>query len=382
MTLRFLVGADVPPDPDSGAAGTVFQTNAALRALGCDVDAIWTADLGRRIRHGNLHYALELPRAYRREVARRLSVQRYDVVMLSQPHAYLAGEYIKRHHPGVLFYNRTHGWEGQYEEAVRMHLRGEPGDYALRKLLRGGMRRVLERHQHRVIQVADTIVSGSSEVAGYLYRNYGYPQDRVAVLPHGVPDVFVATPPAPDDARWRKVLYVGQFAPFKAPQVAAEVFNRLLDGHPDVQGGWVCDTRDHARVRAMLSPRIQSRMTLYPWMSQDALIKVYDEHGIFVFTSFYEGFGKTPFEAMARGLAVVSTRVGGMADIIRPGESGFLVAPADAGAMVNIAGNLLADTDLARTTGLRARAVASTLTWKNHAQGLLAWVERRKHGQA
>ncbi len=62
--LRILVGADVPPDLNPGASGTVLQTNLALRELGHHVDEIWADDLGRRIRHGNLHYAFELPRAY------------------------------------------------------------------------------------------------------------------------------------------------------------------------------------------------------------------------------------------------------------------------------------------------------------------------------
>ena len=45
--MKILVGADVPPDPNSGAAGTVYQTNAALRELGHDVDEIWANDIGR-----------------------------------------------------------------------------------------------------------------------------------------------------------------------------------------------------------------------------------------------------------------------------------------------------------------------------------------------
>ena len=84
--LRILVGADVPPDPNAGASGTVWQMNQALRRLGHHVDEIWQHDLGRRIRHGNLHYVLELPRTYRREVRKRLQDQEYDVIELSQPH--------------------------------------------------------------------------------------------------------------------------------------------------------------------------------------------------------------------------------------------------------------------------------------------------------
>ena len=42
--LRILVGADVSPDPNAGASGTVWQMNEALRRRGNQVDEIWAED--------------------------------------------------------------------------------------------------------------------------------------------------------------------------------------------------------------------------------------------------------------------------------------------------------------------------------------------------
>ncbi len=377
--MRFLVGADVPPDPDSGAAGTVYQTNAALRMLGCDVEEIWAADLGRRVRHGNLHYALELPLSYRREVARRIGKRAFDVVMLSQPHAYLAGELIRRRYPDVLFFNRTHGWEGQFHEAMRRYFPGDPNVSRVKSLARRAMENILNRHQDRVVKVADGIVAGCSEVADYLERKYGFLRERVAVLPHGIPDPFIHTPLPTDDTRWRKLLYVGQYSAFKAPEIVARVFCNVLQEHPDVQAGWVSDSRDHDRIRSLLDPGIVDRVTLFPWMPQESLIRIYDAHGIFVFPSYYEGFGKAPFEAMARGLAVVSSRVGGMPDLIRSGDNGFLVEPGDRDGFSAMVRSLLAQQGKARDTGRKARETAGQLTWSNVARGLVNFAERMKH---
>ena len=63
------------------------------------------------------------------------------------------------------------------------------------------------------------------------------------------------------------------------------------------------------------------------------LVQVYDRHGVFLFPSFFEGFGKAFLEAMSRGLVVIASDVGGMHDLIRDGENGFLVAPGDAAAL-------------------------------------------------
>ena len=73
--MKILFMADVPPDPDSGAAGTELRTIAALRQLGHEVHAVWNHDMRRRIRHGNLHYALELPLEYRAAIKSALADQ-------------------------------------------------------------------------------------------------------------------------------------------------------------------------------------------------------------------------------------------------------------------------------------------------------------------
>jgi len=110
MTLRILMMADVPPDPNRGAAGTEVQTARALREAGHEVDTLWAADLGRRIQHGNLHLLLELPRAYERAALRALEAKRYDVLHVNQPHGFRAARAVHRRHPGVAFLHRSHGF--------------------------------------------------------------------------------------------------------------------------------------------------------------------------------------------------------------------------------------------------------------------------------
>src|SRR2546426_12134532 len=83
--LRILLMADVPRDPNAGAAGTEVQTSEALQRLGHEVDEVWAPRLGRRIAHGNLHYLIELPRAYRREMKRARPPKRYDGIHLQPP---------------------------------------------------------------------------------------------------------------------------------------------------------------------------------------------------------------------------------------------------------------------------------------------------------
>ncbi len=377
--MRFLVGSDYARDPNAGAAGTIYWTNQALRELGHEVDEFWASDLPRRIRHGNLHYLLELPGAFRREVAARCRHRAYDAVVLDQPHAFLAGDDLQARHPDILFLNRTQGWEAQADEAMRaLPPAGTPRSGPLRGLAQDTMRRLLARHQDRVVACADGILAGCSPIPDYLERRYGYPRERVAVIPYGVTNEFIRRPPVADPSRWRRILHVAQFAPFKAPEIVVATFSRILRERPDVQADWVCDVRHHGQVRERFAPELRDRVRLHPWADQSELVALYDACGIFLFPSHYEGFGKTPFEAMARGLAVVATRVGGLVDLVRDGENGYLCAPGDAEGLYRRVAQLLDAPAQAAQLGAQARRDAAQLTWPNHARALVEFAARRQ----
>lgn len=376
--MKFLVGADYPRDPDSGAGGTVYHSIQGLREIGCEVDEIWSDDLGRRLRHGNLHYWLELPRAFRRAVAARCARREYDVVLLSQPHAYAAGRYLQRTCPRTLFLNRSHGWEGAVDEVLRrLAARGLAPVPALRGWLQRRMRARLARHQDRVVASADGMVVGSALIARFLKERYAYPADRIGIIPHGIQADYLARElPPPDPARGKKILYVGQFTVIKGPEQVAQVLNAVLGRRPEAAAGWVCAAVHHEAVRRLLEAGVRDRVQLYPWMDQNRLMAVYDEYGLFLFPSWYEGCAKAPVEAMSRGLAVVASRVGGPADRIRHGRNGFLFEPGAAAAMATQLEVLLNDPALAEEIGHQARRDVRDITWTNHARQLVAFAER------
>ena len=64
---------------------------------------------------------------------------------------------------------------------------------------------------------------------------------------------------------------------------------------------------------------------------------------IFVLPSLNEGMGRVLVEAMAAGLPIVASRVGGIPDLVKDGQNGLLVPPADAPALTKAIYDLLAD---------------------------------------
>jgi glycosyltransferase involved in cell wall biosynthesis len=369
--MHILMMADTPPDPNRGAAGTEVQTARALRALGHHVDTIWAGDLGRRIEHGNLHLLLELPRAYERTAVRALRARHYDVVHVNQPHGFRAARAVHRLSPGTVFIHRSHGLELNVEETLapwRARF-GEKERSRVRRMASGLLARGLARHSHAIAREADGHIVSSSIDADFLAERLRVARERIAVIPQAAPDDYTSTsPPAMTPERLGRVLHVAQFAFFKAPMITAQAIERL-----PMRVTWVCDRAHHASIRAMLSKNANARLDLLHWTSQDELRSIYDAHGLFLFPSFFEGFGKSFLEAMSRGLVVIASDAGAMHDIIRHGANGLLVPVGDAEALVTAA--LALDFERAARISTTAAETARLYSWTRVARETAAFYE-------
>lgn len=76
-----------------------------------------------------------------------------------------------------------------------------------------------------------------------------------------------------------------------------------------------------------LSLKISDRVKIYGWLDTDACEELVRTSQVFTLPSYAEGLPMALLEAMAQGLPVVTTAVGGMASVVRDGSTGFLVQP-------------------------------------------------------
>jgi L-malate glycosyltransferase len=81
---------------------------------------------------------------------------------------------------------------------------------------------------------------------------------------------------------------------------------------------------------------------------------------IFVLPSRSEGFSNAIVEAMAAALPVVATDVGGNAEAVQQGVTGYIVPPEDPAALSIAIARLASDPELARNMGMAARQLAGT----------------------
>jgi glycosyltransferase involved in cell wall biosynthesis len=365
--MKILFMANVTPNSNSGAAGTEFQTAKALRELGCKVDDVWTDELSHHVSHYNLYNLFELPVAYRNALRRRLQSTKYDVVHVNQPHGYLAAKALRRLDARAVFVHRSHGLEGRVRSELARWKTQYPGDDrpAWRRACSHLIETSLELNNRAIARVAHGHIVSASECRDYLHKHYDVPLDRIVVIPQAAPEEFRRASIKPmTEERLKKILYVGQYAFIKAPMLLAHAVAQILTTLPRATMTWVCDQRHRGEVRQLFKNRsVLERISFMEWRDQASLRQVYDRHGVFLFPSFFEGFGKAFLEAMSRGLVVVASNNGGMKDVIKDGQSGFLVKTGDWRRMADLAIRAVEDLELSARISAEARRTSLSYSW-------------------
>jgi glycosyltransferase involved in cell wall biosynthesis len=112
------------------------------------------------------------------------------------------------------------------------------------------------------------------------------------------------------------------------------------------------------------------------YMRGDQLSQAYASADIFVFPSALETFGLVVVEAMAAGLPVVSSRVGGVRDVVEEGRTGYTFDVGHVDALVDGVRQIATSRERIKQMGRDARAFAETQTWPAMMDEVIVLYER------
>jgi glycosyltransferase involved in cell wall biosynthesis len=106
---------------------------------------------------------------------------------------------------------------------------------------------------------------------------------------------------------------------------------------------------------------MRDRVEVLGWITGADKLTRLQQAAVFALPSFSEGLPMGLLEAMAAGLPVLATPVGGIPEVITDGVEGFLVDPGDVGALTDRLSRLLSDENLRGRMGRAARHKAEAL---------------------
>jgi D-inositol-3-phosphate glycosyltransferase len=225
--------------------------------------------------------------------------------------------------------------------------------------------------EQRLVRESDRIVATCSDEVFELLR-LGGDRRRISVVPCGVDltTFHTAAPPEPRVEGRHRVACVGRLVERKGVGNAIEALGLLrAAGGPDteliVAGGPDAGALDGdpevERLRAVARHAgVEDRVVFRGRMGREELPALFRSADVAVCVPWYEPFGIVPLEAMACGVPVVASAVGGLVDTVVHGKTGVHVPARRPDAVADALADLLADparaSALGRAGARRARA--------------------------
>ena len=218
-----------------------------------------------------------------------------------------------------------------------------------------------------VVRSSDAITAPSRWLAEAAHQGLGLASDVVVeVIPNFVdPEQFR---PLEDEGgratlsgqagHPRVLTHVSNFRPLKRVEDVVRIFAAVRSEIP-ARLDLVGDGPDRSRIETLVTS-LGLRDHVRFLGERGDLIAVLQQSDLFLLPSQTESFGLAALEAMACGVPVVASDVGGISEVVADGETGLLAAAGDVAGMARHARRLLTDEELRRRMSRAARRLAVT----------------------
>ncbi len=210
------------------------------------------------------------------------------------------------------------------------------------------------------VRMSDGITAPSRWLAEEAYRNLGLDGDVVEVIPNFVDtDRFCPSAAAPKNPALPRVLtHTSNFRPLKRLEDVVRIFASVRT-HTPARLQLVGDGPERPRIEALVHSLGLSDYVRFLG-EQVNLVELLQGSDVFLLPSSTESFGLAALEAMACGVPVVASDVGGVSEVVSNSEVGFLAGVGDVEVMAGHVIRLLTDESLHRRISQAARRRAES----------------------
>lgn len=339
-----------------------------------DVPRIGEMDRVERLGNLTIHRYAN-PGMHNKDAVRRLAEMVRDIVALGpevchihSTSAFSKQIYFALQRHGIKTIVTVHGL--QHEERKQTLLR-KPSLKTLYQLF------IHTRDERELLNAVPKIIVDTAYVEDKL-RQYGLKHvPQIHVIPQGIDEVFYNTKCNPES---NVILCVGAIGPRKGHIYTVEMFNRLRAKGVDAKLriiGSLADKSYYAQLQQKISDSpYASDVSLEVNLPHEELLKAYASAKLFVLHSREESQGIVFAEAMATGLPVVATKIGGIPYVVADGKSGLLCPYGDVDAMTNMVAQLMTDDVLWKQYSREAKEIAKGYSWRDISERIMELYRR------
>jgi glycosyltransferase involved in cell wall biosynthesis len=269
---------------------------------------------------------------------------------------------IRQLHPQVV-----HAHELLSPATVALNAKRLFGSRAVAKVLGGGKNGDISKIRERsgearmrdLRENLDAFIAVSREIDGEL-EQAGVQAEKRFYIPNGVDTERFAPLAAEDKTHIRMdlgldptaptVVYIGRLHPAKRVDLLLEAWPVVRASHPSARLLVIGSGEEEPALRAMQVAGVD-------FLGQKEEVLPYLRAAdVYVLPSSREGLSNSMLEALAAGLPVIATAVGGTPDVIRHEQDGLLIPPDDGDALQSALLRLLGDVQLQKQLGAQGRA--------------------------
>ncbi|MBS0379249.1 MAG: glycosyltransferase family 4 protein [Proteobacteria bacterium] len=360
--MRILLSIHHFLDLNSGAPGVTLRLAREFEALGHETRVISFEDLPPlpgRLRE------LAFPH---RVTAAALKSGAWDVLDASTGDGWAYGA-LPRRARRLLVACRSHGLE--HAAHLRRVAQARAGTEKLSwkyPLYHGGFRLW---EVSTSLRRADVVLLLNEEDADFAATRLGVPRPKIRLVRNGISMNLLGQslePAAPTPV----VAVIGRYSALKGAAFGARALEAMLRRHPQLRARYLGTGVGEAEVLRDFDAGLQPRIEVVPAFDNDRLPELLRGAQIKLFPTLTEGFGVALVEAMACGLAPVSTATPGPRMIVRHGHNGLLVPVADAAALAAALDELISRPALLERLRRQAHHDAQAYGWRDVAREQLA----------
>ncbi|MEA3272378.1 MAG: glycosyltransferase family 1 protein [Patescibacteria group bacterium] len=216
----------------------------------------------------------------------------------------------------------------------------------------------------KLCQEADVIIAVSKNTARDLNDIYNIPRDKIKVIYPGVEtrQCLVST------KKENFILYLGNIEPRKNIEGLIQAFESLHHGSTDLQLVIAGSLGFKSKKIRQLAEK-HKNIKFLGYVSPEERIALYKSAKLFVFPSFYEGFGFPPLEAMAQGTPIISSISSSLVEVI--GNAGILVDSYNINELAWAMNEMLTNQKLREEMIRRGHERVKMFSWEKTAEKIL-----------